>query len=460
MVREVLTISVGQGGLQLGNSIWKQYFAEHEIDHTGRKNKQSAITKKEEVLDKSFETFFEEIESSGQYVPRYLGVDLEPTVIDEIKKGNMYKAFNQEYLVNGIEDAANLFARGYYTVGKELMDKIENRLRHMIENCESPQGFLVNHSVGGGTGSGLGCQILEFLSANFKKLPKFGFEIYPSPNISTSIVEPYNTMFSSKYFCDHTDVSLIMDNEALYGLCQKKLNIKTPDYKHLNNIIAKLASSTTASLRFEGEQNVDMSDFQTNLVPFPRLHFMISSLSPIVSKYKIDTHIMNGKILTTECFNSNNFFVYDNYFDTEEDKYLAISLNYRGNIRSKVANEAIDWVKKNNKVRLVDFVPTGFKLGFNDRACTVVENDIMAYTDINATMIGNNVSIRRVFERSLKKTSMMYSQRAYVHWYVGEGMEEGEFDEAKEDLEYLNADYLDAVSPDGASDTEEDIDYY
>merc|ERR1711915_113978 len=128
----------------------------------------------------------------------------------------------------------NNFARGHYTVGKEMMDTVADRLKNMVENSENVQGFIVNHSVGGGTGSGMGMLILERLAVDFRKKSKIGFEIYPSPNISTCIVEPYNGLLSTHWLLDHTDVSLVLDNEAIYGICQKQLKLNKITYDHLN----------------------------------------------------------------------------------------------------------------------------------------------------------------------------------------------------------------------------------
>merc|ERR1739838_287754 len=244
-------------------------------------------------------TFFNESQT-GQCVPRNLFCDLEASVCDEIKKGPTSRLFHQDYIINGKEDAANNFARGHYTTGKEIMDQVNDRLKKLVEDCDNVQGFIMTHAVGGGTGSGLGMLILERLAVDYRKKSKIGFEIYPSPNISTCIVEPYNGLLSTHWLLDHTDVSLVLDNEAIYDICQKKLDIKKPSYEHLNRIVAKVVSSMTAALRFDGELNVDMNEFQTNLVPFPRLHFMTTSLAPIASEKKSETSNTDCWDLTEE----------------------------------------------------------------------------------------------------------------------------------------------------------------
>jgi len=406
--------------------------------------------------DENFKTFFEET-NAGQFVPRNLSVDLEPTVVDDIRRGKRQAMYHPEFLVNGKEDAANNFARGHYTIGKEMMDIVNDRVRKLVDNSENVQGFIVQHAVGGGTGSGMGMLILERLAVDFRKKSKIGFELYPSPNISTCIVEPYNGLLSTHWLLDHTDVSLVLDNEALYFICQKSLDIKKPSYENLNRIIAKVVSSMTAALRFDGELNVDMNEFQTNLVPFPRLHFMTTSLAPVTSAKKSDHEAHDCRRITDDCLQAKNFLVKYADFDVVEDKYMAISLNYRGKVMSQEANGTVQWVKTQGKVSFVEWCPTGFKIGLNNQPPASVEDDDMAKAERTAVMIGNNIAVNRVFsERLSKKYDMMYSQRAYVHWYVGEGMEEGEFSEAREDLGFLEKDYLDVVTEQASDDEEEE----
>merc|ERR1712026_438942 len=291
-----------------------------------------------------FTTFYEET-SAGQFVPRQITVDLEPTVVDDVRTGTYSQMFHPEFLLNGKEDAANNFARGHYTVGKEILDQLNDRLRKLVDNSENVQGFIIHHAVGGGTGSGLGALILERIAVDYRKKSKLGFEVYPSPTISTCVVEPYNALLTTHWLTDYSEISVVLDNEAIYEICQKHLDIKRPSYDTLNRMIAKAVSSMTASLRFEGELNVDLNEFQTNLVPFPRLHFMITSMSPVTTEKKKETARNDIQGITEECFAAQHFFAKIADFDAEEDKYMAISVNYRGSVKAKKANATVQWMK-------------------------------------------------------------------------------------------------------------------
>jgi len=424
-----------------------------------KKQHENAEPTEDQIKDATLkaQTFYEM--ANGNYMlPRNFFIDLEASCVQQIKKGPLGKQFQQDYCITGKEDAANNFARGHYTVGKELMDLVNERIGRMVETCDNLQGFLMNHAVGGGTGSGLGMLILERLAVDYRKKSKIGFEIYPAPSISTCIVEPYNGLLSTHWLLDHTEVSLVLDNEALYGICSEQLKIDKIQYEHLNKLCAKSISCMTSALRFEGDLNVDMNEFQTNLVPFPRLHFMTSSYAPLTEVKKDDANKSVWELLQ-QAFNPKFFNVMYGDFDSTEDKYMAISVNFRGKVNSKDANTNIQKLKKMNKVHFVEWMPTGFKVGLNSIPCASLNDDVVKFTNRTCAMIGNNVAVTRVFQDRLsKKYDMMYSQRAYVHWYVGEGMEEGEFSEAREDLGFLEKDYLDVITEQASDDNDDDDD--
>jgi len=148
-MRECISVHIGQAGSQIGNACWELYCLEHGIQPDGQMPSDKTVG----GGDDSFNTFFSET-GSGKHVPRAVFVDLEPTVIDEVRTGIYRQLFHPEQLVTGKEDAANNYARGHYTIGKEIVDLVLDRIRKLADQCTGLQGFLIFHSFGGGTGSG------------------------------------------------------------------------------------------------------------------------------------------------------------------------------------------------------------------------------------------------------------------------------------------------------------------
>jgi tubulin alpha len=175
----------------------------------------------------------------GKYVPRTIYVDLEPNVVDEVRTGTYRNLFHPEQMITGKEDASNNYARGHYTVGKELIDQVLDKIRRVADNCSGLQGFLVFHSFGGGTGSGFGALLMERLSVDYGKKCKLEFSVYPAPQVSTSVVEPYNSILTTHTTLEHSDCSFMVDNEAIYDICRRNLGIERPNYENLNRLIAQ-----------------------------------------------------------------------------------------------------------------------------------------------------------------------------------------------------------------------------
>jgi len=367
-----------------------------------------------------------------------LYVDLEPTVIDEVKKGSLGKLFGSDQLIAGKEDAANNFARGHYTVGKELLNPSLDRIRKLADQCSGLQGFFIFHAVGGGTGSGFTSLLLERLSADYPKKARLDFCIYPSPQLSNAVVEPYNSVLATHSLIDNTDISFLLDNEAIYDISKKYLGIARPTYQNLNRLIAQVISSLTTSLRFNGSLNVDVNEFQTNLVPFPRIHFMLCSYAPFVSRERASHEQFSVAQLTNSVFEPSNLMA---KCDPSIGKYMACCLMYRGNVIPQDASAAVSALKTKKTVQFVDWSPTGFKCGYNNQAPSVVPNAELAEVNRALCMISNTTAISQVFQRINRKFDLMFNKRAFVHWFVGEGMEEAEFTEAREDLAALEADY-------------------
>jgi tubulin alpha len=430
---EIISIHIGQGGSQLGNSCWELFTLEHGIQPDGIMPSDLSLG----GGTAAFNAFFSET-SSGQHIPRALYVDLEPTVLDEIRLGTYRKLYHPEQLINTKEDAANNYARGHYTQGKEVLDRVLDRVRKLVDQTVGLAGFFVFHSTGGGTGSGFSSLLLERLSVDYDKKPKLDFCITPAPQVASAVVEPYNSVLSTHALLEHTDVTFGFDNEALYDISRRDLGLQKPSYANLNRLIAQVISSLTASLRFDGALNVDVNEFQTNLVPYPRIHFMVESYAPILNNTRSGHESSTVAEITNKAFEASSLFT---KCDPRHGKYMAVCLMYRGDVTPKDINVAVSAVKASSTVKFVDWSPTGIKTGINYQPPTVIPGAEIAAVPRSVTSIANTTAVAEAISRIDHKFDLMYAKRAFVHWYVGEGMEEGEFSEAREDLAALEKDY-------------------
>ncbi|KAL6432693.1 hypothetical protein ACFW04_006249 [Cataglyphis niger] len=400
-IREVVTIFVGQAGTQISNACWELFCLEHGIEPNGNLKKKYSTG--------NFTSFFSQTQQ-GLFTPRTIIVDLEPTVIDEIKTGAYKELFQLDSLITGNEDAADNFARGYYSLGQEAIDITLDRIRKICENCSNLNAFIISRSVGGGTGSGFTTLLLEQLSEDYAKKLKLDFA-------------PYNSVLTTHGTMDYVDCCFIVDNEALYDICARKiflikciyahtylyicrkLDVDAPTYTNLNRLQAQIISNITASMRFDGVTNWNLEDIKTNLIPFPRLHFPLMAFAPIIPSYKAAYSNISEQQITLDCFDPANHMV---RCDPRIGMYMSCCLLYRGNIKNiNEIKNIINFLKDKKFVRFVNFIKTNFKLGFNYLPTVTVPGGDLAPSKVTVANLSNNTAIRHAWTRLASKFDLI-----------------------------------------------------
>lgn len=102
---------------------------------------------------------------------------------------------------------------------------------HFILTFQNFSGFQVCHSLGGGTGSGMGTLLISKIREEYPDRMMMTFSVFPSPKVSDTVVEPYNATLSVHQLVENADECMVLDNEALYDICFRTLKLTTPSCK-------------------------------------------------------------------------------------------------------------------------------------------------------------------------------------------------------------------------------------
>lgn len=428
-MKEIISICVGQAGVQIAGSCFELFCLEHDIKCNG--SKETLCTDP----DKSSQALFMETESN-RFVPRAVFVDTEPSSISNLQKSSPDLYFSEQFISSN-EDSSNIYIRGY-SLGIHLRNTIQDRIRILSENCDKLKGFIFFHSLNGGTGSGLGNLLLESLTSNYSKSFVFTNTIFPSPNISSNNIEAYNAALGIHGLLEFSSVSVIYDNEAIYNVCNEKLCIEMPEYKNINRIIAQNVSSLTGPMRFYNDYDMNIVDVQNHLMPYPRLHFVVSSYAPFVQSEKAYRNEFSVTDITNYACEASSLLA---SCDLRQGKYAYNFAMYKGDIVLDDIKIASSIIKAKPTMKFVEWCPNGTKFSINFKPPLCIPGGDMAKVPRSVCMASNNSAIKDIVYRVSQKCRLMYSKKAFTHWFYSEGLNDDSFNEAFEDIHALQLDY-------------------
>ncbi|CAE8600184.1 unnamed protein product, partial [Polarella glacialis] len=402
-MRELVHIQAGQCGNQIGAKFWEVISDEHGIDPTGTYHGDSDLQ-----LER-INVYFNEA-TGGRYVPRAILMDLEPGTMDSVRAGPFGQLFRPDNFVFGQTGAGNNWAKGHYTEGAELIDSVLDVVRKEAEGCDCLQGFQMCHSLGGGTGSGMGTLLISKVREEYPDRVMETFSVIPSPKVSDTVVEPYNAVLSFHQLVENSDECFLLDNEALYDICFRTLKLTTPTYGDLNHLVSAAMSGVTCCLRFPGQLNCDLRKIAVNLVPFPRLHFFMTGFAPLTSRGSQQYRALTVPELTQQMFDAKNMMC---AADPRHGRYLTAAALFRGRMSTKEVDEQMLNVQNKNSSYFVEWIPNNIKAS----VCDIPPKGLK----MAVAFAGNSTAIQEMFKRVAEYFTAMFRRKAFLHWYTGEG---------------------------------------
>lgn len=405
-MREIVHLQTGQCGNQVGTAFWQIISGEHGLDASG------VYTGSNDQELERMNVYFNEV-GNQKYVPRAVLVDLEPGTMDAVRAGPFGQLFRPDNFVFGQSSAGNNWAKGHYTEGAELVDSVVDVVRREAESCDCLQGFQITHSLGGGTGSGMGTLLISKIREEFPDRMMATFSVAPSPKVSDTVVEPYNATLSVHQLVEHSDETFCIDNEALYDICMRTLKLASPSYGDLNHLVSAVMSGVTVSLRFPGQLNSDLRKLAVNMVPFPRLHFFMVGFAPLTSRGAHSFRAVSVPELTQQMFDPRNMMAAANFHN---GRFLTCSAIFRGKVSTKEVEDQMRGVQTKNSGYFVEWIPNNIQT----TVCSVPPRGLK----MASTFIGNSTSIQELFQRIGNQFSSMFRRKAFLHWYTSEGMDE------------------------------------
>jgi len=383
--RSVISMFVGQCGIQTGVKIWELLAYEHDICPDGTRD----IDAEDYGNIHSF--FIETL--GGKYIPKALFFDTDNKSINEFEYLPHKEFFNRQYTACNNQDSNGVFSVAQKQINSTpLLKKYKKTMRVLMEQCDLTCAGLTYSALGGGTGSAGGLVANELYRKFQSKSPTIWTSLLPNNSIASS---PADFMNASYALADpsaitNVDLHILYDNEALYEIAKECMTCPI-NFSHLNMLVARMVSCMTGSLRMPSELTLDVRDLVLNLVPRRQFKYVFPQFAPGTAN-NTNYRLAVGDIVA-EIFKSSacSFLSKTKSDKNLITKYINIALLFRGDVQPQKIYESLNKTNKNDTDRFVEYLPCKYTIGINTdllltpeswpiqdpcRACCAITHDL------------------------------------------------------------------------------------
>nr|WFI63086.1 tubulin gamma [Hypsibius exemplaris] len=446
MPRSIISLQLGQCGNQVGMEFWKKLCMEHGIESNGQLKNSGA---EGDFRDRK-DFFFYQADDS-HYIPRAILIDLEPRVIQTIKNSDYGKLFNPEniYVSEQGGGAGNNWAAGF-GMGQDVSEKVFDMIEREAEGCDGLEGFILSHSIAGGTGSGMGSYVLEHLHDRFPKKLIQTFSIFPNQDDSASdvVVQPYNSILTMRRLAENADCVVVLDNTALNSIAAERLRIDQPSLTEINNMVSTVMAASTSTLRYPGYMYNNFVGLMAPLIPMPKLHFLMAGYAPLTSLDQTSGGIQKTTVFDVmrRLLQPKNMMLSPGKDALAADnRYLSILNIIQGEVESGEIHKSLMRIKERNLVKFMEWGPASIHVAQSKRSPFVASNH-----RISGLMLANHTSVQGLFDSIVKQYDKMKKRNAYLDRFTNEKNWAGvsDMEQSREVVANLIEEYKAAAKPD------------
>ncbi|KAJ7570509.1 hypothetical protein O6H91_01G123400 [Diphasiastrum complanatum] len=341
-------------------------------------------------------------------------------------------------------------ASGYHQ-GEQVEEDIMDMIDREADGSDSLEGFVLCHSIAGGTGSGMGSYLLEALNDRYSKKLVQTYSVFPNQmETSDVVVQPYNSLLTLKRLTLNADCVVVLDNTALNRIAVDRLHIPNPTFAQTNSLVSTVMSASTTTLRYPGYMNNDLVGLVASLIPTPRCHFLMTGYTPLTVERQANA-IRKTTVLDVmrRLLQAKNIMVssYARTKEASQAKYISILNIIQGEVDPTQVHKSLQRIRERKLANFIEWGPASIQVALSRKSPY-----IQTAHRVSGLMLASHTSIRHLFSKCISQYEKLRKKQAFLDNYRKFPMfadnDLTEFDESREIVQSLVDEYKACESAD------------